>query len=213
MTQRDNRRSALAQIHIAQKQLGMDDAQYRDLLESVTGQRSCSGMHISDLYKVIKRLEQCGFQRKKPSSRQQKKRYSPKASGKYIDVMRAVWIEMYQSGMINDGSELALTGWAKRQSSQLNGGIGIDELEWLERKPAIAEKVLESLKQWRGRLWRQWQEEDIALVNQLIKTEAINPAEAIVRLLKAHRIMHWPQFIDHGVDTKPEYCTNRKDLQ
>tara|TARA_Y100000782_G_scaffold111568_1_gene139920 strand:+ start:786 stop:1271 length:486 start_codon:yes stop_codon:yes gene_type:complete len=153
--QKNNRKSALAQIHIAKKQLGLDDDTYRDMLQQITGTRSCGGMHIGDLYKVLTHLKKCGFKRKPPANRQTKKQYSPKASGKVIDVMRAIWIEMYQQGIIKDGSEQALTHWAKHQSSKLNGGVGIDELEWLEHDKQLASKVLERLKQWQRRVYRE----------------------------------------------------------
>ncbi len=154
-TQKDNRKSALAQIHIAKKQLKLDDDIYRDTLQQISGKRSCSDMHISELYKVLSHFEKCGFKRKAPTTRRAKKQYSPKASGKVIDVMRAIWIEMYQQGIIKDGSEQALTHWAKHQSSKLNGGVGIDELEWLEHDKQLASKVLERLKQWQRRVYRE----------------------------------------------------------
>lgn len=152
---KDNRKSALAQIHIAKKQLKLDDETYRTTLQKITSKRSCGDMHISDLYKVLAHFEKCGFKRKPPATRRSKKQYSPRASGQVIDVMRAIWIEMHQEGVIDDGSEIALTKWAERQSSKLNGGVGISELEWLERDKQLVKKVLESLKQWQRRTRNQ----------------------------------------------------------
>lgn len=68
--------------------------------------------------------------------------------------MRAIWIEMHKAGIVRDGSEAALTAYAKRMSSQLNGGIGVDSLEWLERDTQLAIAVLEALKQWQRRTAR-----------------------------------------------------------
>lgn len=144
---RDNRKAALAQIHIAKKQLGLDEELYRQMLKNLTGKSSCSDMVIGELYRVIRHLENVGFKKHRPRRGQ----YSPRATGKIIDVMRAVWIEMHQAGIVRDGSELALTNWAKRASSQRNGGIGVESLEWLERDTRLASQVLEDLKQWRKR--------------------------------------------------------------
>ncbi|WP_051298669.1 gp16 family protein [Marinobacterium litorale] len=214
MTAKDNRKAALAQIHIAKKQLGLDDDIYREMLENITGKRSCSGMAIGELYQVIKHLENVGFKRNRggqPKSRRQQY-YSPKSKGQIIDVMRAIWIEMHQAGIVRDGSELALTHWAKRASSKRNGGVGVDSLDWLERDTKLASQVLEDLKQWNKRVHRQWQKEDFAL----IQSKQVRPAYvvALVRqLLAEHRIMWWPEFdLQLGIENDPDYCTNREEL-
>ncbi|MGD9858849.1 MAG: gp16 family protein [Marinobacterium sp.] len=155
----DNRKAALAQIHIGKKQLGLDDDLYRQMLENRTGKRSCADMSLAELYQVIQMLENAGFKKHRgrtagdASSR--RGYYSPKAQGKIIDVMRAVWIEMHQKGIVRDGSELALTHWAKRASANRNGGVGVDSLDWLERDWRLAGQVLEDLKQWRKRALKE----------------------------------------------------------
>lgn len=209
--QKDNRKAALAQIHIAKKQLGMDEDTYRENLHQVTGKRSCSDMHISELYRVIAHMEKCGFKRKKPAGKKQQ--YSPKASGQYIDVMRAIWIQMHQCGMIEDGSETALERWAKRQSSQLNNGIGIEKLDWLEREPEIVAKVLESLKQWCKRVNRNWQRDDFAKIQNHMLESGLNSTDAIKQMLEQNRVMYWPKFADYGVENHNSYCVNRRDIK
>ncbi|MFN3881912.1 MAG: gp16 family protein [Nitrincola lacisaponensis] len=151
MHKRDNRKAALAQIHIAKKQLGLDEDTYRQMLKNLTGKSSCSDMVIGELYQVIRHLENVGFKKHRPRRNQ----YSPRSTGKIIDVMRAVWIQMHQAGIVRDGSEIALTHWAKRASSQRNGGVGVESLEWLERDTRLASQVLEDLKQWRKRALKQ----------------------------------------------------------
>ncbi len=209
--QKDNRKNALAQIHIAKKQLGMDEDTYRENLHQVTGKRSCSDMHISELYRVIAHMEKCGFKRKKPAGKKQQ--YSPKASGQYIDVMRAIWIQMHQCGMIEDGSETALERWAKRQSSQLNKGIGIDKLSWLERDAKMASKIIDCLKQWCKRVSRQWENEDFAKVQNYMLEHNLKPEGAIKQMLEQHRVMYWPKFADYGVENDNGYCVNRRDIK
>lgn len=234
---RDNRKAALAQIHIAKKQLGLDDDLYRQMLVDVTGKRSCSDMAIGELYQVIHALEKAGFKRRgkhsgqigkhsarfgkgdaasgKPEGSQSSTRnsyYSPKSQGQIIDVMRAIWIEMHKAGIVRDGSELALTHWAKRASSRRNGGIGVDSLEWLERDHKLAGQVLEDLKQWNKRIQREWRAEDFAL----IRSKQVRPfyVPALVRqLLAEHRIMWWPEFEERlQIENHADYCTNREEL-
>ena len=55
------RLAMMAKIHIAKKQLGLDDDTYRDVLERVTGRRSCKKMLIGELEAVIKDMESRGF--------------------------------------------------------------------------------------------------------------------------------------------------------
>ena len=51
----------MAKIHIAKKDLGLDDDTYRDVLWRVTGKRSCKNMLIGELEAVIKDMESRGF--------------------------------------------------------------------------------------------------------------------------------------------------------
>ncbi|MDO4897081.1 MAG: regulatory protein GemA [Moraxella sp.] len=60
MTKND-KRTLIAKIHIAKKDLAMDDATYRDVLVRVTGKNSCKDMSLSELKAVIKDLKRLGF--------------------------------------------------------------------------------------------------------------------------------------------------------
>lgn len=55
------KRTLIAKIHIAKKDLAMDDATYRDVLVRVTGKNSCKDMSLSELKAVIKDLKRLGF--------------------------------------------------------------------------------------------------------------------------------------------------------
>ena len=54
----------MAKIHIAKKDLGLDDGTYRDVLWRVTGKRSCKDMTIAQLQDVVKDMEKSGFKPK-----------------------------------------------------------------------------------------------------------------------------------------------------
>lgn len=62
--QEDMRKGMLAKIHIAKVQLSLDDDVYRDLLEMITGLRSCAKMNKQQLENVLTVLKQKGFQSK-----------------------------------------------------------------------------------------------------------------------------------------------------
>jgi hypothetical protein len=48
-------------IHIAKKNLGLDDETYRDLLQSVAGVRSSKDLSPGQFSAVMTRMEKCGF--------------------------------------------------------------------------------------------------------------------------------------------------------
>lgn len=60
--QTDMRKKMIAKIHIAKKQLGLEDDVYRDLLENITGLRSCSKMNYGQFEMVLNALKRKGFQ-------------------------------------------------------------------------------------------------------------------------------------------------------
>lgn len=140
-----SRQTELAQIHIAKKQLDMDEDTYRMMLNNITGHNSTRDMDLQDRYRVLAHLKKIGFK-----SKRGKKRLSPKSKGTQLDVIRAIWIEMAKDGYIKDGSETALDHWVARMTARYNKGKGIDSVAWLDE--FTAQRVLEALKKWQRRL-------------------------------------------------------------
>ena len=136
-------------IHIAKSKLGMEDEDYRTLLFTTTKKTSCTEMSRFQLQQVYDAMKQKGFKVKRNKK-------SPKSKGQPIDKLRAIWIDMAKAGFIKDGSEAALCAWVKKQTTQLNGGLGIETLEWLQQDSALTSKVLERLKQWQKRMLRPY---------------------------------------------------------
>ncbi len=58
---KENKRILIAKIHIAKKDLALDDETYRDVLERVTGKTSCKDMDLSELKAVVMDLKRLGF--------------------------------------------------------------------------------------------------------------------------------------------------------
>lgn len=125
-------------IHVAKRQLGIDEDTYRDMLVNITGQNSLKNMHISDRIKIINHLKKIGFKIK------------PKAKPKTAKVtdqrakIKAIWGSMEKEGLIKNGSKFALNQWVKRMS-------GVATVEWLSDIKQ-AQNVLESLKKYQQRL-------------------------------------------------------------
>jgi len=177
------------------------------MLHNVTKKSSCSDMAIGELFQVLKHLEDCGFKAKRPTQKQHKKKYSPKSTGQPIDVIRALWIQMADKGIVRDGSEDTLIHWVKRTTSKLNGGIGVDSLEWLARDEKMTGKVINALKQWNKRVMIQWLREDIQLIQRLCQNKPeLTAKDIVLNLLETGRISYWMDFgLELGIEDRPEY--------
>ncbi|HFD4079506.1 TPA: gp16 family protein [Vibrio parahaemolyticus] len=148
-----NQRNRLIQIiHVAKRELALEDDVYRLLLESETGKTSCSKMNIKELEQVLSALETKGFKRTLPNGKTPfKRRLSPK-SGKskntIIDKCRAVWISMAIHGFVRDRSESALDKYTQRILK--NQKDKVDCIAWCDEDQAT--QVLEALKRWHCRV-------------------------------------------------------------
>lgn len=136
-----NRRRLITLIHIAKSNLSLDDDAYRDSLEGVTGKTSCSKMTIPELEKALEHFKSCGF---KPTA---KRKYSPKTVVKdRRSKIRAMWITMYNDGVIRDGSEKALSSWIERMTAKANNDIGYKTLQFVPDDTLNG--LIEQLKRW-----------------------------------------------------------------
>ncbi len=59
---KDSRASLLAKLHIAKKELGLDDDLYRSMLERVTGKRSAAKLSIKELVSMVEEMKSKGWQ-------------------------------------------------------------------------------------------------------------------------------------------------------
>ncbi|OSP50039.1 GemA protein [Aeromonas hydrophila] len=139
-------------VQVGRRELGLDEEDYRALLESVTGARSAKGLSAAKLEAVITAMKGLGFKVKVGA--QVNGLRSPPSSAKVqapeVRKLRAIWITMSNDGLLQDGSEEALGSFIRRMTANANGGIGVNLAEWLTS--AQAERVLEALKKWHIRL-------------------------------------------------------------
>lgn len=164
-----HRRAMLAKVHLARKELGLAEADYRAVLYRVTRQESAGALSDAELETVIAEFKRLGWQ--------QKSRSVP-SSGSALKVGRAsatrpadhpaarkarsLWISLAQLGVVRNSSEAALEAFARRQ-------LGVDRLQWADQGQVY--KLTEALKAMAERAgWSQEGNPDAAvLVKRLIR--------------------------------------------
>lgn len=148
-------KSLIAKIHIAKKQLGLDDETYRDLLSTATnGKTSCSKMNAREMTAVLEVLKTKGFKPKKAKTSRRQSPPSGKAHCAEADKITAIWITMHKQGFVRDGSAPALDAYVRRMSAKLNKGAGVSSVLWLNSY--MAGRILEMLKLWHKRELIKW---------------------------------------------------------
>ena len=131
-------------LHVAKKQLGLTDEDYRAVLHRMTGKSSSRDMTPRERQTVLDEFKRQGFEvvSKRddlpPRERVGRARGALDLNGPYVPKIRALWISAYHLGVIRDRTDEALAAFARRQT-------GIDHLDWV-RDPKDAAKVIEALK-------------------------------------------------------------------
>lgn len=129
--------SSIAAIHVAKKQLGLDDDTYRAKLANITGKSSVKDMSEAERQKVLTVFRNEGFT---PAGGARRPSGALKLTGKYAKKLQALWIAGHNLGIVRDSDDAALVAFVKRQT-------GIEHERWL-RYPDDARKVIEALKGW-----------------------------------------------------------------
>ncbi len=129
----DYRRRCLAKIHIAKKELGLSDEEYRALIDStIAGRTSAADLDEAELRHLLDRLQALGWRPRLPRSGD---RPLPATVWK----ARGLWLRLHQLGAVRDPRWTALARFAKRMT-------GIADLRQLNGQQATI--VIEALKGW-----------------------------------------------------------------
>ncbi|WP_027143168.1 regulatory protein GemA [Mesorhizobium sp. WSM3626] len=119
----------LAAIHVANKQLGLDEDTARDLYQRVTGKRSLREMNPAELTLIITEQRQRGF---KPAEKG--------LQGPFAKKLQALWIASWNLGIVRDRSDAAMLSFVRRQT-------GIEHTRFLLDADDAA-KAIDALKAW-----------------------------------------------------------------
>lgn len=123
--------NATAAIHVAKKQLGLDDETYRALLERVTGEASTKDMTGRQRAAVLTELRRLGF---KPAEKARQTRLE----GPYAKKLQWLWIAGWNLGVIRSREDVSLTAFVK-------GRTGLDAVRFL-RYHDDAQRAVAALK-------------------------------------------------------------------
>lgn len=137
----DKRKQLIKLIHVARRELQMEDDTYRLMLAGMTeldGATSTADLSVPKLMMVLDVLKQKGFK-----VRPNKAGTRPKADDRQSKKIRSLWLGLHDIGAVRDPSEEALAKFVQ-------GRTGVAALQWLS--VAQARQVIEHLKQWQHRM-------------------------------------------------------------
>lgn len=157
----------LAKIHIAKKDLGLEDDDYRTMLSRVVGTNTAKGLSDNQCLRVLEEFARLGW---KPKVVQGGKRQGQKsttaASFPSAKKARALWISLWQLGAVRNRSEIALSEFAKRQ-------LKCDHFAWADQGQVY--KLIEALKAMAGRNgWRiKTGQSQIEILRGLVRAQCV----------------------------------------
>lgn len=128
----DTRTAQLAAIHVAKRDLGLDDEEYRDILFTVARVRSASDLDAAGRAMVLDHFRSRGAL----GGKAQKRDYADPMLAK----LRALWADLVAAGKAHHPD--ALNAWVQRQTR-------VARPEWLNSKQMAM--CIESLKKWLAR--------------------------------------------------------------
>jgi phage gp16-like protein len=136
------RNPMLAKVHLAAKELGLDEDARRDVLERVTGRRSakdCTDLQLDAVLTEFRRLGWKPQPRKGPApARMGTAPILPRAADSPMArKARALWLSLYALGAVRTPSETALEAFAARQ-------LKCERMQWADQGQSY--KLIEALK-------------------------------------------------------------------
>lgn len=139
MRQPADRQRLIRLIHVAKRDLSMDDDTYRTILQRIGKKASAADLTVPELEKVLEHLKRSGFKVRSKGKPAQAKLSRPLAQDGESKKIRALWLFLHELGAVKNPSEEALAAYVKRIA-------GVDALQWINGKQA--ERLIETMKKW-----------------------------------------------------------------
>lgn len=135
----DGRKAILGKVHIAKKQLGLDDDAYRAIVERVTGKRSAGDCDAGALGRLVAEFQRLGF------SDRPKHRAPSGPNAGMAGKLFALWFALHHLGEAEEPSEARLLAFIARQSGGAPAALRF-------ATPGQLSAAIEGVKAWLGRL-------------------------------------------------------------
>lgn len=129
-------------VQAARRALNLDDDTYRAALERITGKTSSTACSRAELGAVLDFFNgrssgpaviEGGRSAEAPAARRSPAKADHPSAGK----ARAMWLSLYELGVVRDASEPALEAFARRQ-------LGCERMQWMDQ--GLNYKLIEALK-------------------------------------------------------------------
>lgn len=140
-----------AKVHVAKKQLGLDDETYRAVLQRAAGITSVADAGPSHFDAILAEFRRLGWKPVSATPKGGKGPRRPLSNNAQIRMIFAVWGDI--SPMLAVGDESALRSFVTRMTKTEANPLGVSDPNFL--KGEQTGKVLEGLKAWRARLRAQ----------------------------------------------------------
>lgn len=124
---------ALAKLHIARKELGLSEPDYRAALVRATGQSSAAALDDEGREKALAEMRRLGWKGKPTTN---------SVDRPHVGKLVALWRAAAEEGALRDGSDAALRAFTRRQT-------GVAAPQFLNAKQAS--QVIEGIKAIRAR--------------------------------------------------------------
>jgi len=155
VTHPERRNALLGKVHIAKKDLGLRDEDYRAILNRMFQVDSAADLRIGQLGDLLEEMKRLGWVPPKKLSKARKADgHRPQPDDGESKKMLALWLSLYDLGAVRDPSDRALSLFAKRVTGGKSKG-GVDALPWLRGEQRV--KVIEALKAWAVRAGESWE--------------------------------------------------------
>ena len=139
-----HRLAMLAKVHVARKQLGLAEEDYRALLTRVAGVASAKDCDAGALARVLAECERLGW-KAAPGARRDRRGYVRK--------IYAIWGDL--KPLLDNADDDVLRAFVRRQTRSAANPDGIGAPEWLDAKDAA--KVIDGLRGWLDGVRRRMQ--------------------------------------------------------
>lgn len=142
--QPSSRQRLIRLIHVAKRDLSLDDDTYRSILQRFGRKESSSDLTVPELEQVLEHLKRSGFKVRSKGKQAKPKAVKAKPSRPLAQdaeskKIRALWLFLHELGAVKNPSEEALAAYVKRIA-------GVDALQWISGEQA--ERLIETMKKW-----------------------------------------------------------------